>query len=153
MDHTVNCKQEANLRWRWRCLEFLPTSWQDVWWSDDSEQSSSSLGFLWTNNNTPISLETDDRLKIKCLSEIITFHRLKIFGRTHNSHSSSVTTSRYIYSCNIVHTLTGLKKAASPFVVLTCLVSGSMRSKNALTVARTSSLHLEHKDRHACTSA
>lgn len=112
----------TNLKWRWRCLVFLPTSWQDVWRSDGLVRPFSSLGFLWTNKKTLVILETDAAwLQWMLIRDVwaLMFHKK-------------------IYSENCV----------LMFVVLTCLVSGSIRSKNALTVASTSSLHLEHRHRH-----
>lgn len=65
------------LRWRWRCLEYLPTSWQGVWWSDGLVQTFSSLGCLWTNENILVSLETGDMfLQWKLIRAQSSFHEL-----------------------------------------------------------------------------
>jgi len=122
----------SDLRWRWRSLGFLPASRPGVWWSGALGQPISSLGSLWTENNTLVSSETDGNAN-PARDVTLDWSPTRLSPAT--SHAV-VSSGGFIW------------KRAWTFVVLTCLVSGSRRSKNALTVARTSSLHLEHKDVH-----
>lgn len=119
----------CHLRWRWRCLEFLPPPWQGVWWSDGSVLTVSSLGFLWTNKNIMLSLKNRRHVFVDVI-----FHDVVPRG------SGAITS---LFSLHISSQKRLILE--NMFVVLTCLVSGLMRSKNARTVARTSSLHLGHK--------